>query len=204
MVKEFHAAVETDVWIITDLFLAGITGLADRSSGEIRLIVTASLVGHALSHGHRTIVLVAKGEPDETTLGTGRRHLEATLDWLGILKPDGAGPFETHLVRAIPRMRRGATAYLVLSSIHTHRDRLLAALKLLRQRGVTAICFILEDRDLQKLRSEQDSTWYSNPTATDLARAILEHGHTAYPLSARESIEEQLLLLGLPPIIAKR
>jgi uncharacterized protein (DUF58 family) len=140
---------------------------------------------------------VAKGEPDETSLGTGRRHLEATLDWLGILKPDGLSAFEPHLLRAIPRMRRGASCYLVLSSIHTQMARLLGALKLLRQRGVTPICFILEDRDLQKLRAEQDETWYSNPSAEDQARALLEAGHLAYPLSPKESLEEQLRSLGL-------
>jgi uncharacterized protein (DUF58 family) len=198
MVKEFHAAIETDVWIFTDLFLNGITGLADRSSGEIRLTITASLVGHALAHGHRTLVVVAKGEPDETTLGTGKRHLEATLDWLGILKPDGFSAFEPHLVHAIPRIRRGATVFLILSSLHTQKDPLLRALRLLRQRGVTPLAFIVEDRELQKLRSEQDDTWYNNPTATDLALELLEAGHQAYPISAGTPIEGQLNLLGVP------
>lgn len=197
MVKEFHGAVETDVWILTDFFLTGITGLGDKSSGEIRLAITASLVQKALAEGHRTKVLVAKGEPDESTLGTGRRHLEATLDWLGILKADGHEPFEPYLARTIPRMRRGATLFCVLSTLHLRPGKFFATLRLCRGRGVTPYLIFVEDRDLQKLRAEQDDSWYTNPLAPELFAAAVRGGYPAAVLSPAADLPSQLAQLGL-------
>jgi uncharacterized protein (DUF58 family) len=93
-VKEFDRSITSQITIYCDLHLIALSGLGAATTVEYRIKAAASIAAEAVRHGHMVRVVAVKDPPDMTTMAGGRRHLTQVLDWMAMLKAEGAGSFE--------------------------------------------------------------------------------------------------------------
>jgi uncharacterized protein (DUF58 family) len=191
-VKEFERNVVTQVTIYCDLHLVALSGLGDLTSVEYRIKVAASIAQEAIRKHHLVRVIALKQPREETRLGGGTQHLTTILDWLALLKPQGSGSLEEHVIAESGFQRRGSTVVLVLSSIHVDSARLLDAVTLLHMRKIKVVAVLVDDRSFIKLRMEQEEFYQKAPPLRNLVLVLTHAGVPTYTVRNQESVTQRL------------
>lgn len=194
-VKEFERNVITHVTIYCDMHLLALSGLGDLTTVEYRLRAAASIAAEAIGKGHLVKVVAVKEPRQETRLAGGRAHLTTILDWMAVLKPEGSGRFEDDLLAGAGKMPSGATAVLILSSIHVDVPTLRDSVRLMRMRRIHVLSVVVDDRSFLKLRREQEELYLQAPPVeelTDMLRTL------EVPVFIIRNTEDVAQALGVP------
>lgn len=193
-IKEFDESVVTEVTIFCDLFLLSLAGLGSVTSIEYRISAAISIAEAAIRRQHLVRVVAAKQPVEATRMAGGSAHLLQILDWLALLRTEGSGSFEEVLAAEARSVRRGATAVLVLSSVHMKLAELVGAVRGFQFYGVRVIAVVIEDRSFFKLRTEQEHAFANAPAQDRIIATLRAAGCTVYTVVNQEDLVEALTI----------
>ncbi len=194
VVKEFDQNVVAEITIYCDLHLLALSGLGSMTSVEYRIKAAASIATEAVENHHLVKVVAVKDPADMTTMGGGRGHLAAILDWMALLKAEGAGSFTEYVADDVRGLRRGSTAVLVLSSVNLDPSAAADLVRLLVLQHVRPVAVIVDDRTFVKLRPEQDAAYQRAMQLDALAVVLKRAGATVFAVANQQDVSRQLRL----------
>jgi uncharacterized protein (DUF58 family) len=151
VVRENTRTAVGDLSIFLDLYRYALLGVGRGSSLEQSVKIAASLAAHALRRGHR-VQLFARGKADRSVPpAAGKGHLQAILDALVDVKPDGELPFPETLDGSNRGLPPGSTAVLMVSPYLQESAPFESRLLALRHRGTRVVLVIFDSSTYQSL-----------------------------------------------------
>ncbi|MCL5026992.1 MAG: DUF58 domain-containing protein, partial [Chloroflexi bacterium] len=139
--KEFERDPTSDVWIVLDLEERVQLGEGQESTEEWAVMVAASLANHFLAQNRAVGMIAHANERCFIHSDRGTRQLIKILEELAVIRANGRESLETVLAREGVHFSRSDTVLVVTPS---SEEWWLNSLRLLLQRGVRGVTFLLE------------------------------------------------------------
>ncbi len=163
VVREFASPARGDLYLYLDLYRYGLLGIGRGSSLEHSVKIAAALTASALERNCRVQLTGQGAEHHFLPLGSGRAQLQALLDLLVHVKPDGSQPLDEMIAENAHSIPAASTLVLMVSPYLRSSKRFEIQLRELRRRGVRVVVVLFDDdsfRVIYELRSEIDVRQY--------------------------------------------
>lgn len=146
VVREFSRQATGDLYLYLDLMRTGLLGIGRGSSLEYAVRIVAALAAHALRRGHR-VQACAVGAVDNhfLPLHGGQLQLNALLDLLVVLKPDGSTPLDQLLEETAEDVPSGATVVLMVNPYLRDSRQFDRQVQAFQRRGVRPLLVVFDD-----------------------------------------------------------
>jgi uncharacterized protein (DUF58 family) len=157
VVRENTRTAVGDLAVFLDPYRYALLGVGRGSSLEQSVKIAASLAAHALRRGHR-VRLIARGKEDHgVPPASGKPHLQAILDALVDVKPDGEIPLPETVDASSRSLPAGSTAVLMVSPYLQESAPFESRLLALRRRGARVVLVVFDSSTyhcLYEIRTE--------------------------------------------------
>ena len=151
VVRENTRTAIGDLSIYLDLYRFALLGVGRGSSLEQSVKIAASIASHALQRGHR-VQLMAHGKSEvHVAPGSGTPHLQAILDALVDVKPDGRMPLHELLDQRMREALPGGTALFMVSPYLETSEKFRMQLLDLRRKGVRVVLVVFDSATYRSL-----------------------------------------------------
>jgi uncharacterized protein (DUF58 family) len=180
VVREFAQPSSGNVTLFIDAAQRALLGTGRGSSLEHVVRTTVAFANRALRSGHRVEVVAEGKESRQVPAGRGLGHLQAILDLVVAVRPDGAEPLEHVLARHRRRLRRGDTVVYPVSPYLAGSAAFFREVAALRQMGLRQVALVLDDRTFRALRYEETA---ERIVAADLLARFRALGAEAFLVS---------------------
>lgn len=151
VVRENTRHATGDLSLFLDLYRYALLGIGRGSSLELSVKMAASLSAHALRRGHRVQLLTNGSKEIHIPPGAGSGRLQAILDALVAVRPDGTLPLDGFLDRRIHEVHPGSTAVLMVSPYLRESAKFEAQIIALRRSGVRVVLVVFDDSTFRLL-----------------------------------------------------
>ncbi len=151
VVREFTRNSIGSLGIFVDLFRPALIGIGRGSSLEHAVKMTVAIAGRALSRGMRVGVFARGQRVGFLPGGSGAAQLQAVLDLVVRMRPDGAVSLPDLFTRHDDQLRAGDCVFFTASPYLFSSRALTARVRALRARGLRVVAAVFDDTSFRAL-----------------------------------------------------
>ncbi len=158
VVREFASPSRGDLYLLLDLYRYGLLGIGRGSSLEHSVKIAAALTARALERGCR-VQLTGEGKDRHfLPLGSGKGHLQALLDILVQVRPDGERPLDEVIAASAHAVPAASTLVLMVSPYLRPSPGFGVQLREFRRRGVRLVVVLFDDESFRSIYEIEGQT----------------------------------------------